>query len=93
MTPEKPRYLSIEQAEKLAIGALAFLASQPETLGRFLQLTGIAPANLRSAAAEPGFLAGVLDYLLTNEALLVDYAHDAGLAPEEIARARAALDT
>lgn len=83
---------SQEQAETLAIGALAFLATDPEALARFLALTGLDPAGLRNAAAEPGFLAGLLDYFLANEALLVDYARDAGVPPDEIARARAALE-
>jgi hypothetical protein len=93
MTPEKHVDPSREQAEMLAIGALSFLAAEPEALTRFLRLTGLDPERLRDAAAEPGFLAGLLDYLLANEALLVDYARDAGIAPEAIARARAALDT
>jgi len=93
MVPKNRTDPSSEQAEALAIGALAFLASEPEALGRFLSFTGLGPANLRSAAAAPGFLAGLLDYFLANEALLVDYARDAGVPPEEIARARAALDT
>ncbi len=81
-----------EKAEMVAIGALAFLASQPEAATRFLRLTGLRPESLRNAVAEPGFLAGLLDYFLANEALLVDYAEDAGIAPEEIVRARAALE-
>ena len=93
MSPQKRLYPSREQAETLAIGALTYLASEPEALGRFLSLAGIGPAGLRGAAAEPGFLAGLLDYFLANETLLVDYARDAGIAPEEIARARAQLDT
>ena len=93
MVLEKRQYRTAEQAEILAIGALSFLAADGEALARFLRLSGLTPENLRSAAAEPGFLAGLLDYFLANEALLVDYARDADIAPEEIARARAALDT
>ena len=81
-----------QQAETLAIGALSFLAAEPEALGRFLALTGIGPANLREAAVEPGFFAGLLDYFLANEGLLVDFARDAGVNPEDIVRARAALN-
>ena len=92
MSPQKQMDSPSETAETLAIGALAFLASRPEDLTRFLDLTGIAPADLRNAAGEPDFLAGLIDYFLANEALLVDYAADAGVAPEEIARARAALE-
>ncbi len=93
MTLEKRRYPSFEEAEVLAIGGLTFLAARPEALTRFLRLSGIAPTGLRNAAGEPGFLVGLLDYFLANEALLIDYAHEAGVPPEEIARARTALDT
>ena len=92
MVPKNRRDTTREQAETLAIGALGFLAGEPEALGSFLSLTGIDPANLRDAAAEPGFLAGLLDFFLANEALLVDYSRQAGIAPEEIGRARAVLD-
>jgi hypothetical protein len=81
-----------EQAEMLAIGALGFLAAQPEALGRFLSLTGIGLETLRQAAAEPRFLSGLLDFFLANEGLLVDYARQEGIAPEEIVRARTALE-
>ena len=91
MTPKKLVYPSRDEAETLAISALVFLASQPEALGRFLALTGIGPANLRSAAAEPGFLAGLLDHYLANESLLMEYSGHAGLSPEDIARARQIL--
>ncbi len=61
-------------SEMLAIDALAFLAGQPEALARFLALTGVGPHNLRTAAADPAFLAGVLDHFLSDEALLVVFA-------------------
>jgi hypothetical protein len=51
--------LTREQAEGLAIQALAFIAGDSERLGRFLAVTGIGPAEIRTAAREPGFLVGV----------------------------------
>ena len=89
--PEKAASLTLDEAERLAIGALAFLAGRPEALSRFLALNGIGPATLRSAAADPGFLAGVLDHFLGHEALLIEYAGDAGIPPEQISAARRAL--
>lgn len=80
-----------ERAEALAIEVLAHVANEPETLERFLSLSGLAPQTLRAAAAEPGFLAGVLDFLAGDEALLLAFAANAGHDPAEIARARAAL--
>jgi hypothetical protein len=88
---EKRGHLSKDSAEMLAIGALAFLAGRPEALSRFLALVGIGPATLRAAAADPAFLAGVLDYLLGDEPLLMDYAAEAGIEAAAIAEARQAL--
>jgi Protein of unknown function (DUF3572) len=80
-----------EAAASLAIVALGYLAGDAEHLDRFLALTGIGPDQIRKAAAEPGFLAGVLDYVAGNEALLRAVAAHAGVVPEEIDRARQAL--
>ncbi|WP_374306563.1 DUF3572 domain-containing protein [Methylocella sp.] len=80
-----------ERAEALAIEALGYLAGDPEQLERFLSLSGLRPETLRAAAAAPGFLAGVLDFVAGEEALLLAFAADAGRDPAEIGRARAAL--
>jgi hypothetical protein len=78
-------------AETLAIQVLTFIAQDPERLGRFLAVTGIGPAEIRHAAREPKFLAGVIDYLAGDEALLMAFAEQAGVDPTEIPRARRAL--
>ena len=79
-------------AETIAIKALSFLAERPEELDRFLALTGMDPASLRRAADEPGVLAGVLDFLLEDEPLMMVFAETEGLAPAAIAGARHRLD-
>jgi hypothetical protein len=83
--------LTLEAAEGLAIQALTFIAGDGERLGRFLALTGIGPAEIRAASAEPGFLAGVLDHLAGDERLLAAFAAEAGLDPADVGRARLAL--
>ena len=80
-----------EAAESLAIQALAFLAAEPEQLGRFLALTGIGPQDIRTAAREPRFLAGVLEYISGDEPLLVAFAAQTGVEPSDVARACAVL--
>jgi hypothetical protein len=82
---------SKEAAETLAIQALGFLAEAPERLEAFLSVTGIAHGDIRQAAREPGFLAGVLDHMLGDESLLMAFADSAGLDPANVARARRAL--
>ena len=78
-------------AENLAIQALSFMASDPERLGAFLAATGIGPEAIRKAAAEPSFLAGVLDHVCGDEALLVGLAEHAGVTPQDVERAQAVL--
>ena len=80
-----------QAAESLAIQALAFIAADGERIGPFLAATGIGPDDIRAAAREPRFLAGVLDYLAADEALLVAFATDAGIDPFDIGVARNAL--
>jgi hypothetical protein len=78
----------LEAAGELAIRALGFIASDPEELSRFLALTGIEPGAIRTAAAEPGFLGGVLTYIAGNERTLVTFAAQAGIAPGDVEKAR-----
>jgi hypothetical protein len=81
-----------EAAEMLAIQALAFIPEEPERLNLFLSTTGIAAAEIRTAAREPGFLAGVLEHMLAQESLLIVFADSAGINPAAaVARARSAL--
>jgi hypothetical protein len=81
-----------EAAEMLAIQSLAFIAEEPERLDLFLSTTGIAAAEIRTAARETGFLAGVLEHMLAHESLLIAFADSAGIDPAAVARARSALD-
>jgi hypothetical protein len=82
---------SRESAEKLAISALGFLAEDPDRLGQFLSVTGIGPDMIRRAAADPSFLAGVLDHVAADESMLLAVAEHAGVRPQDVERAQAAL--
>ena len=85
------RQLNRDDAEDIAISGLGFLASDPERLDRFLSVTGLGPENLRSAAQEPKFLASVLDYIASDESLLVALAGHSGIAPERVGQAHLLL--
>lgn len=80
-----------EQAEILAISALSWLAADPERLERFVAVSGLDLGDLRRAAAEPGFAAGVLDYICSDEQTLLALAEHAKLPPEQIAGAQMLL--
>lgn len=87
----KDARINREIAENLAIQALSFLAGEPERLGRFLAITGIGPEMIRKAAADPAFLAGVLDHVVADEPLLVAVAQQAGVSPQTVENAQALL--
>lgn len=78
-------------AEDTAIAVLVWLAGEPELLGRFLALSGIEASNMRDAAKEPGFLAGVLGFLMNHEPTLMDFCAASGTRPETVTRAFHAL--
>lgn len=80
-----------KSAEMLVIGALGFPGGDVERLGRFLAVSGGGPQDLPSVAGDPEFLAGVLDYLLSDESLLFMFAESEGTDMELPARARQAL--
>jgi len=77
-----------EAAAALAVTALGFIAGEPERLGRFLATTGIGPESIRDAASDPDFLLGVLDYLVSDEGLLLAFANENSFDPEHVVSAR-----
>ena len=79
--------LSPKAVESLAIEAFTLIAADPALASRFMSLSGFDAGSLRMAAKRPHFLAGVLDYVMTDERLLLDLAAATGHSPEAIAAA------
>lgn len=77
-----------ETAEILALEALGWLAGQPDGIARFLTVSGLEAADLRQAAGDRDLLGSVLDFLLTNEPLLLEFCQDASISPKRIHVAR-----
>src|SRR6266478_9963031 len=80
-----------EVAEIVAVQALSFVAADPERLGLFLAESGIGPDTLRTAAADPHFLASVLDFVMRDDATVKAFADASKLHPTNIAAARQVL--
>ena len=80
-----------ETSQTIALKALGYLAADEDLLEPFLGATGLVVGDLRAGATDSAFLAGVLDYFLQNEALLLAFAASEELAPETIVRARQRL--
>jgi Protein of unknown function (DUF3572) len=81
-----------EVAEIVAVQALSFIAADPERLGAFLAESGIGPDTLRRAAADPKFLAHVLDFIMRDDATVNAFASASQLHPTNIAAAHQALN-
>ena len=80
-----------ENAEKLGIQVLGWLAGHDDLLTQFLGMTGIAADDLRTRAQEPEFLGFVLDFLLTDDSMVIAFCEDALLATDLPMQARGAL--
>ena len=83
--------LPTDQAETLGLQALGWLAGQPDLAGSFLSATGASADEMKSRAADPEFLGFVLDFLLSDEAVLLGFCDETGVARDRPMRARAAL--
>jgi hypothetical protein len=60
-------------------------------LPRFLAITGIEATSIRRAAAESGFLAGVLQFVLAHEPTLLRFCAETGTPPADVGKALKAL--
>jgi len=80
-----------EFAETLALRALGWIVGNEEILPVFLGASGTSAGELRARAAEPDFLASVLDFLLMDDAWVVAFCNAAGCGYDEPMVARQAL--
>ena len=80
-----------EQAETVALQAAAYIFSNEKALNGLMAASGASAEQLRTGLADYVFLAGLLDYLLGDERLLVAFCQDQDLEPDQPARAQAAL--
>lgn len=82
---------SQDAAETFALTALAWLAGNEELFPVFLGSTGAGRDTVREQAGDPEFLASVLDFLLMDDAWIMSFCDDAGIAYDHPMQARAAL--
>lgn len=80
-----------EDAETLGLRALAWLAGNDDLLPVFLGSTGFSGAELMQRAAEPEFLASVLDFILMDDAWVVACCDAIGVAYPMLGQARMLL--
>jgi hypothetical protein len=86
------RSRSTNDAEALALSALATTLIDERRAQRFLDLSGIDTDELRRRAADPALLAALLRFLEAHEPDLLDVAEAIGVAPLELVAAREELE-
>ena len=83
---------STNDAETLALSALAATLTDERRAQRFLALSGIDTDDLRRLASEPSLLAALLRFLEAHEPDLVDVAEAIGVKPQDLVAAREELE-
>ena len=78
-------------AETLALKGLAYLAGDGDALVRFLTQSGLELEDLRARAGTSELLAAVLDFLLSDDALLTEFCAAYAVKPQAVHAARRAL--
>lgn len=78
-------------AEELALQALTWLLAEDGLIHDFMATTGAAPDDLAHNAAQPEFLASVLDFLLLEDRWIMAFCDAQGLAYDLPMQARAVL--
>jgi Protein of unknown function (DUF3572) len=83
--------MTADRAATTALQALAFLAGSEDAMDRFTGLTGASRDSLRERADEADFLVSVLDFLLSDEELLIRFCDDAAIDVRAVHMARHVL--
>ena len=84
---------STNDADVLALSALAAMLSDERRAQRFLDLSGIDTEDLRRRASEPSLLAALLRFLEAHEPDLIDVAEAIGVKPQDLVAAREELES
>ena len=83
---------STNDAEALALSALAAALTDERRAQRFLDLSGIDTEDLRRRAGEPALLAALLRFLEAHEPDLIAVATAIGVEPQALVAAREELE-
>jgi uncharacterized protein DUF3572 len=65
--------IDADYAAAISLKVLAFLAQNSQRLARFLNLTGVEPAALRTLALEREFQSAVLEHMLGDENMVIEF--------------------
>jgi hypothetical protein len=91
MFRSKPARLTEERAKALALQILTYVLADPKQISRFLALTGSDPQDLRNIASSRELQQATLEFLLSDEGLLLAFCQEHAIDPALIAPAHRLL--
>ncbi len=77
----------MREPDDLDLKILTALATNPERLGRFIDLTGIQINTIREASLKPEFWLAIYEYVAADEPLLLEISSEINETPEIIMQA------
>lgn len=83
--------MNATSAQDLAVQALTWILSTDDLASVFMGATGASVDNIRAQAADPVFLASVLDFLMMDDAWVTGFCDSVRLNYEDPMRARQLL--
>ena len=83
--------MNTEAAELIASQALAWLSSDSDRIGVFLGATGLSVGDLAERVVTSEGLAAVMDFILSDDEMVLNVAEHLQLKPEDILSVRQAL--
>jgi hypothetical protein len=86
-----PQKIANDEAETLAVAAFSAITGDEERMSRFMAISGLRSDTIREAASSPRFFAGILDYVVSDEPLLIALATELNVKPERLMGAHLAL--
>lgn len=81
-----------DRAIVIALAGVGFLAAEPEWMDRFVALTGLGAEELKKRLDEPAVLAGVLGFVMSDDAMAEPFCQAETLSPQELLYAQHLLD-
>lgn len=83
--------MSSSEAEATALKGLTWLIAHEDLRGVFMNASGLAEDDLRARLGEPEFLGAVLDFILMDDAWVMEFCDSQQLPYAALAEARMAL--
>jgi hypothetical protein len=85
--------MTFDQASAVGLAGLTYLAGKEDAVAVFLRLSGLQPPDLRNRVDDPDLLLAVLEFLLTDDEIVMDFCRERDLSPRRIHLAQHVLET